>query len=296
MISAGNGFFALHPGLSFSYFIILFLLPMMFHHPLYLAVIFTGIIILNLLLGQVLVLKSHLKWYILMASFIIILNPLFTSRGATIMFYLGNRPFTMEALFHGGLFALSLVSILLVFPAYMRVITPDRFLFLFSSLAPNTAFNITVVLRFIPLLRRRLQEVLFVQQAMGIFSLEKSRRAKAKETMETFNILVTWSLESSLQTAASMRARGYETQKRSSAMVYQINRYDLVFLGLIAASVAAALLGYIWGYGQYQIYPYLEPALPVLSWHFLTIMFFLFIPIFLEGREWIQWHFIRSKM
>ncbi len=296
MINTGNGFSSLHPAICFLYFGLLIIFPMIFRNPVYLASILFSVILLNLLLDRGKELKKNSKFYLLMASVVIFLNPIFSSRGATILFYFRDRPVTLESIFYGFLLSLSLLSILLAFLAYNRVITPDRFLFLFSSTVPKAAFIITVTLRFIPLMRRRLQEVMFVQQAMGAFPLEKTKRQKAREAMEMLNILVTWSLEASLQTAASMRSRGYETGRRSSAVICSRGNRDLLWLLFMVVTGGSALLGFFTGYGHFEVYPHLDAMSPLITWHFVSFLLFLIIPIYIEGRELILWRIIRFKM
>lgn len=292
----GSGFASLHPALSFAYFVLLVIYAMVFMHPVYLLSILLCTVILNILLDQGESLKKNIKFYLIMAGVIIVLNPLFTGRGATILFYFRDRPVTLEAISYGVLFALTLLGILIAFLAYNRVITPDRFLYLFSSIAPKTTFNITVILRFIPLMKRRLQEITAVQQAIGGYT-GKTKVQKAKEGMETLNILVSWSLESSLQTAASMRARGYETPgKRSSAVVYRLDKRDLFWLSFMSFTAVLSLVGLYFGYGQFEVYPRLDKLFPVFTWHYIVTLLFLAFPIYIESRELIQWHFIRSKI
>lgn len=295
MINRGSGFSSLHPWLCFFYFLALLLFAMFFKHPFYLASLLFCTIIFNFFLDRGESLKKKAKFYLLIAAIVIVLNPLFSQRGATILFYLGHRPVTLESMIYGVLFALILLSIMFVFLAYNLVISPDRFLYLFSSFAPRTAFIITVTLRFIPLLQHRLREIISVQKAIGGGEGE-SKKQKAKEAMEVLNILVTWSLESALQKAISMRARGYGSGKRSSAVAFSFDKRDLFCMSFMAVTGGLALLGGFFGYGTFTVYPSLEAKYPLFNWHFIFFLLFISFPIFMESREWIWWRFIRSKI
>lgn len=295
MNNRGSGFSSLHPGLCFSYFVMLVLFSMIFRHPAYLVGILACAAGTNVLLDGGKALKKNLRVYLVMAAVILLLNPIFSQRGATILFYFRDRPVTLESAAYGGLFALSLLSILVAFLAYNRVVTPDRFLYLFSSILPRAAFIVTVALRFIPLMKRRLQEITAVRQALGAVG-GKTKKQKARESMEMLNILVTWSLESSMQMAVSMRARGYGTGRRSSAAVYRMEKRDAFWLGFMALTGGSALLGGVLGYGLFEVYPRLGNVSPVFTWHFAAVLLFLSVPLYLEGRELIRWRFIRSKM
>ncbi len=290
-----SGFSSLHPALAFTYFVVIIIFAMLFMHPVYLTSILLATIILNLLIDRGKALKANLKFYLIMAIVIMIFNPLFSQQGSTILLYFRDRPVTMETAVYGILFALLLLSILIAFLAYNQVITANRFLFLFAAVAPKTAFNITVILRFIPLMKRRLQDITTVQQAMG-GAVQSSTLQRARAGMEILNILVTWSLEAALQTAISMRARGYGLGKRSSALVYPFEKRDICWLIFFGLTGAASMLGALLGYGQLEIYSRLGTLGPVISWHYLTVLLFISAPIYLEGKELLQWHIIRSRI
>ncbi len=130
-MNRGSGFTSLHPAVCFGYFALLVLFAMVVKHPVYLLSLLGTVVALNYLLDRGRELRRNARWYLLLGLAVFIMNPLFSSRGATILFYLGQRPVTLESIVYGGLFALSLLGILLAFLAYNRVITPDRFLYLF---------------------------------------------------------------------------------------------------------------------------------------------------------------------
>ncbi len=156
---------------------------------------------------------------------------------------------------------------------------------------------ITVTLRFIPLLRRRLGEIMAVQQTLGALGPEVTARQRLREATEVLSILVSWSLEASLQTAISMRARGYGTGPRTSAVVYVMDGRDYFWACLMVLTAGAVLLGsFLWGWGHLEVFPTLQAGAPWLSWHFLAFFLFLCLPLYLEGRELWFWRAVKWKM
>ncbi len=65
-----------------------------------------------------------------------------------------------------------------------------------------------MAVRFIPLFRRQAERVSLSQKAMGLYAGD-NYMDKARGAARVFSILLTWSLENAIDTAASMRARGY---------------------------------------------------------------------------------------
>lgn len=293
-----GAFSTLHPLVCMVYFIFAIVFSMALKHPIYLLTEFGIIVVFCFLLDRGKALKSSIKGYLVMAFFVFLINPLFSSRGQTILLYFRDRPITLEAIVYGGLFAISLLTLLMVFVAYNRVITSDKFLFLTASIIPKTAFSILITMRFIPLLKRRLKEIVSIQKSQGKFSLKQRKRQQVKESMETLNTLVTWSLESSLQTAASMRSRGYGVGKRSSVKRYQFDQRDWITLSVMILLGGVVLTGRFLGYGLMTVYP----SIRVISFdvfasvHYLSFFLLMMLPILFEGRESIQWHIIKLKI
>ncbi len=122
-------------------------------------------------------LVKPLPYYLLLALIIFISNPLLTSRGRTILFYFRDLPVTLEAIAYGALFAMSLLAVLIGFIGYNSIVTPNRFLYLFARFAPRTVFVITVAMRFVPLLKRRIQEIIRVQKSQGYFYIKEEMAA-----------------------------------------------------------------------------------------------------------------------
>ena len=115
---------------------------------------------------------------------------------------------------------------------------------------------------------------------------------EAKIIGKIMGITVSWSLEESMFTAKSMKARGYKSYKRTSYLSYDISLTDIIFLVLIFITVSIIVLGIIQGYGLTNIYPSLDFALtdlPLNIYYFAFIIFLLPL-IYLEIRERMLWH------
>lgn len=293
-----HGFSTLHPRLCFAYFAVLLLSCMMFTHPVYSVLTLLSIVLLNLSLDGGRSLKKGIKGYLIMAMIIFLLNPFFSSRGATILWYVFDRPITLESIIYGALFALSLLNILLAFVAYNLVITPEKLLYLLTPIAPRTAFIITVTLRFVPLLTRRLKQIMTVQRVLGYLHPKASKKHLMREGMETLHTLISWSLEEALQTASSMRARGYGIGKRTSAISYKMDKRDVLVSWIMVVTGANIVIGGLFGVNRFQVYPRLQSLewSPQLWLHAACYLVFIFIPIVMNGKEELLWRTIRSKM
>ena len=263
-------------------------------HPAYLlAGIVTGAIYYLLLNGK----KGWKTIMGLLPVFFVLtaINPLFNTLGATPLFYLGSRPYTLEALLYGGALASMFVIMMLWFGCYNKVLTSDKFTCLFGSLIPSVSLLLVMVFRMVPNFTRKTQQIIGARKSIG---KGISENATAKEKLQdggtVLGALTGWALEGSVVTGDSMRARGYGAAKRSSFMIYRMTAMDRILLAmmifLIGVTIAAACLG------QFSATFVPTIAISPVSWGFVAYTGYLLIPTALHIKEAIQWHISRSKI
>lgn len=289
----GYGFSSIHPLPSFLYYIGAIILTMTYYHPIFLLSGLLILIAINLIQDRGKKLKSYGKFYIFMALIIVFLNPIISSRGETVLFYVFDKVITLESFIYGVCTMLSLISIMVLFLSYNMVITDDKFMYLFSGILPKTSFLIMMTMRFIPLLRRRAEEITTVQKLIGGEVKDSSFKEKIIEGMKVLNILVTWSLEESIQTARSMRARGYGTTKaRTFYFNYRMDTLDIIVFIVIIASISILLFSWNTNIFDYQIYPKVQNIKFDIKTTLFLILYSLYmgIPIIIEGMDKRKWH------
>jgi energy-coupling factor transport system permease protein len=287
-----RGFATLHPLTCFLYYFGMAAFCMMFLQPIYLSIALLAMILLNLAQDGGKQLKGYAVPYLIMGLMTALANPLLSHRGRHMLFYLFDQPITLEAILYGVTMALSLLCVLVAFVSYNQVITSGKFLFLFSKLFRRLTLLTMLAIRFVPLLKRRLHQISMVQKTRGIDPASGSLRKRAKDGAIILQLLLTWSLEEALQTADSMRARGYEGQaNRTSYVPYQVTNLDKIVLALLGFTGCLTLTGWFMGYGKLTIYPRLGSlTLQRNEWIFLTsFLIFIFVPIVIEGGKNRLW-------
>jgi len=289
----GYGFSSLHPLPSFLYYLGAIILIMTFYHPIFLLAGLLILIATNFIQDRGKKIKSYRKFYIFMAMIIIFMNPIISSRGETVLFYIFDRVITLESLVYGICTAISLISIMVLFLSYNMIITEDKFMYLFSDMLPKTSFLIMMTMGFIPLLKRRITEINTVQELKGGKEYGNKFKEKLIERMKVLNILLIWSLEESIIRARSMRARGYgAVQKRSFYFNYRMDKLDIFTLLFIIFAVFTLMFSWNSGIIHYEIYPKVSSV----NLEFKTILFFILyilylgIPIIIEGMDKLKWH------
>ena len=221
-----------------------------------------------------------------------ILNPLFNTRGKTVLFFLLGRPYTLEALYYGIAVAAMLAITLLWFGCYSQVMTGNKFTALFGRLLPSLSLLLVMVLRLIPALLGKAKQIATARQAIGKGAAPADTpRQKIAGGMRILSALTDWALEGSVTTADSMRARGYGAAKRTCFQIYKMTVRDYLCLGLIAG-LAIAVLAF--GRTEAHFVPRLSFA-PV-GWGYLAYCSLLLLPVILNIKEAIVWHILRSRI
>jgi len=289
-----DAFSKCHPAVNFLFFVGAIGMSVVIQHPAYLlAGVVTGAIYYLLLNGK----KGWKTILGLLPVFIIltVINPLFNTLGATPLFHIGSRPYTLEALFYGAALASMFVIMMLWFGCYNKVLTSDKFTCLFGNLIPSISLLLVMVFRMVPNFIRKTQQIIGARKSIGKGAVETAtKKEKLYDGMIVLGALTGWALEGSVVTGDSMRARGYGTAKRSSFMIYRMTLSDWGLLAVMVLFFALTITAAF--FGQFAAVFVPNVSIAPVSWGLLTYICYLLIPTALHVKEAIQWHISRSKI
>lgn len=281
-----------HPIVSFSYFILVIGATMLFMHPIFILISFFSALLYSFLLKKERTLQT-LKFTLLMSSCITIANALFVNRGVTVLFYLRDNPVTLESITYGILSGIMMSSVIMWFSCYNEIITSDKFLYIFGKITPHIALMVNMTLRLIPKLTEQTKIIANTQKTIGLDYQEGSLKNKVKSSMRILSILVTWSLEDAVETADSMKARGYGIKGRSSFNIYKFVERDTIMILMIGIIGVFLMVGYFYGYSEMIFYPTISAIkFDILSVSlYLSFLLITMLPIFLEIVEEYKWRY-----
>jgi len=281
-----------HPLINLLYYGCVGISVMVFLHPIFLTTAIILLVLTNLLHGNKEKVKKLSPAFIFMGFIVIVLNPLFVHRGVHILFYFRNNPITLEAIIYGVVMALMLVCILVLFLSFNAVINGRKFMFLFSKIWPQLGLLLMLTIRFVPLLLRRWREIYEVQRVRNYSMSQGSVKSRAKIGMLYMQKLLTWSLEEALQSAESMKARGYGLAKnRTSYQVFMMSAKDWGKVISLLVLTGIGIVGAKQEHGVLTIYPELgRVMLTYADWLYYGIFVILVsLPLILEGGEQLRW-------
>ena len=224
-----------HPACNLIYFAFVIGIAMFSNRPCFVTASFLAAFMYSTLLGGIKQIKMNLLLSIPVTVLMTCINALFTHNGATVLFYINGGRITLEAIVFGLAASGILISVVIWFTCFGKTISADKLIYIFGKAVPVIGLTLSMIFRFIPLLKERYREIRMGQKAMG-------RNKGFRQTMKELSILVSWSLEASIETADSMESRGYGLKGRSSFHLFRITRRDRVFMAftLLAGGLSSA--------------------------------------------------------
>ena len=181
--------------------------------------------------------------------------------------------------------AAMLSAVALWFVCVTDVITSDKVVYLFGRVIPALSLLLSMILRFVPRFVRRLRAVAQAQRHLGRDTQTGAPVRRVRSALRVFSIVVTWSLESGLITADSMRCRGYGLPGRTSFSLYRFDRRDGAVALWLAFCGLYLLGGGLAGGLRFQYYPMLlsGPVTPLTVSFFAVYGLLCFTPVLLDA-------------
>lgn len=297
-----DSFSLCHPLLNFFYFGVVLLFTMFNQHPVFLGISYVGAIFYAALLnGWKKTLKQGLLVTLPGLLIVGLLNPMFNHYGVTMLYYIessGNW-ITLEAVVYGLVLGAVMFVVIQWFGCYNKVMTTDKFVYLFGRIIPALSLVLSMALRFVPRFLNQLKVIRNGQKAMGRDVSEGTLLNRIKYGLQILSILVTWSLENAIETSDSMQSRGYGLHGRTAFSIYRFTRRDYCLGALMAGLFAVFTTGCIRG-AAYAVYDprivlagftvqgnaapvSVGPCLAVATYFCFGI--FCFLPVILEVYE-----------
>lgn len=283
-----------HPLVNFLYFALVITFAMFFSNPIAQIISLASTLVYAAQLSGRRALRRSLLFLLPIVAVAVIVNPAFNHQGATTLTYLptGN-PLTLESILYGIYAALLLASVIIWFQCYTEVMTSDKFIYLFGRVIPALSLVLSMTLRFVPKFKAQMQAVTEAQRCIGRDVSEGSVWRRARTAITILSILVTWALENAIETADSMKSRGYGLPGRMAFSIYRFasrDRLALLWLGFCGFFICS---GWMAGGFHWRYYPTVKggPVTPLTTLFFLGYLALCLTPVVLdrwEDRAWRQ--------
>ena len=294
-----NEFKTYHPIVNFIYFVFVIGFSCFFMHPVSLLIsLISGFTYSVMLKGKKQV-KTNLIYMLPMLLLMALINPAFNHEGVTIIEYLpSGNPLTLESVVYGLAAAMMIVSVICWFSCYTEIMTSDKFIYLFGRIIPSLSLIISMTLRFVPRFSAQLKVVANAQRCMGRDVSNGSIIKRAKHGLSILSIMTTWALENAIDTADSMKSRGYGQPGRTAFSIFNFDKRDRKAFIYIMVFGIYTLIGSLSGGMYFRYFPSIR-ANDVSVFRlsvFVAYGALCMCPILIEIWEVSKWKAIESKI
>jgi len=294
-----NEFKTYHPIVNFIYFIFVIGFSCFFMHPVCLGISLVSGFIYSVMLKGRKAVRTNLIYMFPVLFLMALINPLFNHEGVSIIAYLpSGNPLTLESIVYGLSTAVMIVAVIFHFYCYNEVMTSDKFMYLFGRVIPGLSLVISMTLRFVPRFSAQLKVVANSQKCMGRDASKGNVIKRAKQGLNILSIMTTWALENAVETADSMKSRGYGSQGRTAFSIFEFDKRDKKALACILILGIYILTGNLLGEMSFQYFPSIktsEVSVYEIS-VFVAYMLLCIFPVMIELWEVRKWNALRSKI
>lgn len=287
-----DAFSSYHPLINFLYFALVIGFTMFLMHPVSLGISLAASLTYAVYLNGGKGVRFSLTYLLPVMLMAAAVNPAFNHEGVTILAYFpSGNPLTLESIAYGIAAAALLAAVVTWFSCYTAVMTSDKFVYLFGRVIPALSLVLSMALRFVPKCRAQLHEISEAQRCVGRDVSNGGLFRRLKNAVTILSVMVTWSMENAIETADSMKSRGYGLPGRTAYSIYRFDGRDKTVLGWLLFCGFYIAAGWAAGGLDWRYYPTIKGVLAgVLPISFQLVYLALCLtPVILNRREDRQW-------
>jgi energy-coupling factor transport system permease protein len=286
-----------HQSILLGYFLTLFIFSLLSNHPLLLFLLLLQLLGFAKVTGKLSEIKAFLRFGLLMAAGIALLNPILSRAGQTIILYgpytpvLGKLDISLEAVLYGLNMGLKLILMLSCFSLQNTMVDHDETFSAASKIMDKSVLVVHMATRMVPKMMRKARDITEVMTARGVQINSGSRLKRVKNYLLMFKLLILLSLEDSWQIAEAMQARAYGSGPRSRYRKYQYDTREKGIIFSFLCLITIGLIGCFYNLNSYDFYPGLTAIFKnELQAVYITLILsctFLYTVFFARGiRSW----------
>ncbi|SHK22663.1 energy-coupling factor transporter transmembrane component T [Tepidibacter formicigenes] len=279
----------MHPFTVIFYTATLFLLTLAYSNPIYIFSIVVIVIFNILLLDGGKNLKKSIIYSLYSAFWIMMINPLVTHYGRTIIYkssripIIGKIRITLESIVFGANMGLKLICIVLIFLLYSLMIDSDDSFSFFSRFAHKFTLTLSMTTNILHRLRLEIVRVRDVMILRGVNFNQKNIFKKVKMYYPFLKVILISTLEGSLDRAEALYSKGYGKGKRTSYSQIEIKRVDYIF------NFITFILICIFFYGLSLKVGFYDPYNELNFLKYKDMIFLIYIDLILLIHSFLIW-------
>lgn len=294
-----DSFSQMHPIVNILFFAFVIGLSIFMMNPFCLAISFFCALINAVYLNGKKAVRLSLLYLLPTIILIAIINPVFNHDGVTILTYFPwNNPLTLESIIYGIATAVLLSSVVLWFSCFNKVMTSDKFIYLFGRIIPSLSLVLSMALRFVPKFISQFNIVRNTQKCIGRDISDGSLLQRLKNAVKVVSIMITWALENAIETADSMKSRGHGLKGRTAFSIYRLGKRDVITLITIILLGTVIVIMSVLKIAKFRYFPSLKGDIFNTGSIIYYILYsaLMLLPLIINVKEGARWKRLRSAI
>lgn len=219
-----------HPTINLLFFTAAILCTICFNHPVFAGISYTAAFAYSVKLNG----KRALLFDLCLVPFIAAYAGFYSYYnhfGITPLRqnFIGNS-ITLEALTYGTVLGIIIAAFIMWMSCLFAVFSADKVVYLFGRVSPKLSLFLSILLRSVPRIRESAGRINVSQRGVGRGVKDGSLPRRLLNVLRLFSILITWTLESFVESARSMKCRGYSLKGRTAFSIYRFDNRDRGFV------------------------------------------------------------------
>lgn len=219
-----------HPIINFIYFAIAFTCTICLKHPVFLAISYGGAFLYSVKLNG----KRALFFNLCLIPVVLLYTYIYscynhfgvTSLGVN---SIGNH-ITLESIITGFVIGIRIATVIMLCSCMFVIVSADKIVYLFGRISPKLSLFLSVIFRTVPRIKVRGMKVELARQGIGCGIRQGNSIQRLLHLMSWISIVITWTLEDFVESAASMQCRGYSLKGRTAFSIYRFDNRDRGFV------------------------------------------------------------------
>ena len=273
-----------HPAVNLIFFAVVLYAAVAFNQPIFLVLSYACAFVYSVWLNGKRALGVNLALVLLILLFTLFYS-YYNHFGVTNLAInvIGNQ-ITLEAVVTGAWMGTMAATVLMWLACFYAVVSADKVVYLFSRLSPRLSLYFSIALRMAPRVYARAKTIYVAQKCIGRGMGQGNLLRRARNCLRVFSIVVTWTMESLVQAAESMKSRGYSLRGRTAFSIYRFDYRDRTVVMAMFCCLTAIVMGVLFDQTRVSYDPVIEinRVTPLSCVFYAAYALFCLLPMLLE--------------
>lgn len=284
-----------HPAINFIFFAVVIVCTVYIKHPVFLMISFVSAFIYSVKLKG----KKACIFNLLLIPAIVVYALYYSHYnhfGITNIKsnFIGNQ-ITLESIVYGGVLGMIIASVIMWMICVFEIITTDKVIYLFGKISPKLSLFLSILLRSVPRIKERAVKIEKSRQGIGKGIGQGTLVQRMGHLIALISIVITWTLEDFVESAVSMKSRGYSLKGRTAFSIYRFDYRDRSLVLGMFSCMTVIWMAMVLDQTKVLYDPMIvmNPVTPMSYVFYIVYTIFLLFPFGLQ--LYAEWSFKRSR-